>query len=313
MIKSIFGLTTEDVREQQRQQQQKLATQLIQQGTSPFAASFGTAFGGELGRGLMSRLGIQDPAMAKAQSVEARQTALNEQLAALSPDDPQRFYLIGQALVDAGDSAEASRYFSLGRQAEALGRQTAMSEKEFELRQQSQEALESQREQTNALSMFNSLVDNLTPVEEALKITKDSYPSFNISQSYVDAIGGDALVEQDGSTLTMLEGLPEGTRIPLENGQIATIVNGEVVVASADERDNNNNNNGGIVSSLVDMVTTSQDELSEKLLEEEQKLNQIMDRPASDYSGFKTSGDFKKQRAIKNQQEKIEKLRKQLR
>ena len=304
MIKSIFGLTTEDVREQQRQQQQKLATQLIQQGTSPFAASFGTAFGGELGRGLMSRLGIQDPAMAKAQSVEARQTALNEQLAALSPDDPQRFYLIGQALVDAGDSAEASRYFALGRQAEALGRQTAMSEKEFELREQSQEALESQREQTNALSMFNSLVDNLTPVEEALKITKDSYPSFNISQSYVDAVGDGA--SSTGGLANVFSNLPEGTTISLPGGMTATIRGGKAEISDANNDNNNgannDNNSGGVVSSLVDMVTTSQDELSE-----------IMNRPASDYSGFKTSGEFKRERAIINKQEEIEKLKKQLR
>ena len=134
MIRSIFGLTTEDVRQKQLEQQQEMAAQLQkQQGTSPFAATFGIGFGAELGRSLMSRLGFEDPEMAKAKEVEAAQTALDQELAKYEIDDPARYYVIGQALVEAGQPEEATRYFTLARQAEALAAQRDMSKKEFGL------------------------------------------------------------------------------------------------------------------------------------------------------------------------------------
>jgi len=114
MIKSIFGLTTEDVREQQLKQQQAAAQQFAKQtGANQGVASIGTAIGAGLGRGLMSRLGFEDPEMVKAQEVEAKQTALNQQLAGLDPSDPRALYITGNALLQEGLVEEAARFLQL--------------------------------------------------------------------------------------------------------------------------------------------------------------------------------------------------------
>lgn len=114
MIKSIFGLTTEDVRKQQAEQQQKIAQEFARQtNANQGVASIGTAIGAGLGRGLMSRLGFEDPEMAKAQEVEARQTALNKQLAGLDPSDPRALYITGNALLQEGLVEEAARFLQL--------------------------------------------------------------------------------------------------------------------------------------------------------------------------------------------------------
>lgn len=133
MVRSIFGLTTEEVRQQQLEQQREMAAQLQrEQGTSPFAATFGTAFGSAIGRGLLSKLGYEDPEMAKAKEVEAAQAALDEQLAGLEQDDPKRLYLVGQALIEAGKPEEATRYFALARQFETGEEQLALQREQME-------------------------------------------------------------------------------------------------------------------------------------------------------------------------------------
>lgn len=122
MIKSIFGLTTEDVREQQLKQQQAAAQQFAKQtGANQGVASFGTALGAGLGRGLMSRLGFEDPAMAKAEDVEAKQLALNKQLAGLDPSDPRALYITGNALLQEGLVEEAARFLQLAAVQEKAG------------------------------------------------------------------------------------------------------------------------------------------------------------------------------------------------
>lgn len=122
MIKSIFGLTTEDVREQQLKQQQAAAQQFAKQtGANQGVASFGTAIGAGLGRGLMSRLGFEDPAMAKAEDVEAKQLALNKQLAGLDPSDPRALYITGNALLQEGLVEEAARFLQLAAVQEKAG------------------------------------------------------------------------------------------------------------------------------------------------------------------------------------------------
>ena len=122
MIKSIFGLTTEDVREQQLEQQQKIAQEFARQtNANQGVASIGTAIGAGLGRGLMSRLGFEDPAMAKAEDVEAKQLALNKQLAGLDPSDPRALYITGNALLQEGLVEEAARFLQLAAVQEKAG------------------------------------------------------------------------------------------------------------------------------------------------------------------------------------------------
>ena len=75
MIEGIFGVMPSDVRLAELEKQQKMSAELVKRGSSPFAATFGTAFGGELAKGLMSRLGLETPAMsiAKSNQQEAQQ------------------------------------------------------------------------------------------------------------------------------------------------------------------------------------------------------------------------------------------------
>ena len=120
MIKSIFGLTPAQQQEEYLKQQRALAAQLTRQGTNPAVAQFGTGLGAGLARGLLSRMGIEDPAMVKAQEAEARQLALNEQLAELEPEDPRRMLLVSQALQEAGDIEGAAKYATMGFQLEQI-------------------------------------------------------------------------------------------------------------------------------------------------------------------------------------------------
>ena len=149
MVRSIFGLTTEDVRQQQVEQQRDFAKQLQQSGYSPLEAQLGTALGTGLARGLMSKLGYEDPAMAQARQVEESQAALNEQLSTLEQDDPRRLYLIGQALIEAGKPEEATRYFALARQFETGEEQLALQREQME-----------DTETGRAANLFGRLVDN---------------------------------------------------------------------------------------------------------------------------------------------------------
>lgn len=75
MIEGIFGVMPSDVRLAELERQQDMSAELVKRGSSPFAATFGTAFGGELAKGLMSRLGLETPAMsiAKSNQQEAQQ------------------------------------------------------------------------------------------------------------------------------------------------------------------------------------------------------------------------------------------------
>jgi hypothetical protein len=171
MIKSIFGLTTEDVREQQLKQQQAAAQQFAKQtGANMGVASFGTALGAGLGRGLMSRLGFEDPAMAKAQEAEARQTALNEQLAALDPNDPRRQYLLAEALSSMGDTQASLAAYASGRQMEQYQSQLAEQDRMFNLRQSEAEAVSQRAKDT----IFAKLLELNSP-EEARRIMSEIY------------------------------------------------------------------------------------------------------------------------------------------
>lgn len=88
MIEGIFGIMPSDVRAAEIQDQQKAAAELVKKGqASPFAASFGTAFGASLGQGLLSRLGLETPEMAKAKANQQEaQAFVNEYSAADTAD-----------------------------------------------------------------------------------------------------------------------------------------------------------------------------------------------------------------------------------
>lgn len=205
MIKSIFGLTTEDVREQQLKQQQAAAQQFAQQtGANQGVASFGTALGAGLGRGLMSRLGFEDPAMAKAQEVEARQTALNEQLAALDPNDPRRQYLLAEALSSMGDTEGSLAAYASGRQMEQYKSQLAEQDRMFTLRKGEQEGV-AKRARANVMAEF--LKASFSPEEAAIKTAQafgDEVPEKTTDDNEIPE--GATKVLKDGRTLVRKDG-----------------------------------------------------------------------------------------------------------
>ena len=90
MIRNIFGMTTADVRKQQDEQLQRLSEEISRtQGTNPLVASVGTGIGAGLARGLMGRLGVEDPAMEEASLNEQRMEKLKQQLSQTDMSNPQ--------------------------------------------------------------------------------------------------------------------------------------------------------------------------------------------------------------------------------
>lgn len=218
MIKSIFGLTTEDVRKQQLKQQQELAQLYAKQtGANQAVASIGTAIGAGLGRGLMNRLGFEDPEMAKAKEVEAAQTALDQELAKYELDDPARYYVIGQALVEAGQPEEATRYFTLARQAEALASQQDMSEKEFGLQKRRVEVLEdeAERRKTELALLYGLFDDNKSAATSTTNSTANSATKETDTLADTKKITAEDI---DNDPVGTMYNLPEGRVIKTESG-----------------------------------------------------------------------------------------------
>jgi len=116
MIKNIFGLDTQDVLKKRAERNRLLAEQRIKQGDiDPTVAILGQQFGDMLGRGLMERLGYEDPEMAKAKENEALQKTLVEDLAKLDTADPERLKILTEAYRLGGNIELATTYANLYR------------------------------------------------------------------------------------------------------------------------------------------------------------------------------------------------------
>ena len=101
MIKSIFGLNTEDLRKREAVENQELAEMLSKStGDNYGVTAFGTAFGREAGKGLLSKMGYEDPEMAQAEANEARQKQLQEDLSKLDSSSPEYFYKFAESIKD---------------------------------------------------------------------------------------------------------------------------------------------------------------------------------------------------------------------
>lgn len=101
MIKNIFGLDTQDVLKKRAERNRLLAAQRIKQGDiDPTVAILGQQFGDMLGRGLMKKLGYEDPEMSKAKENEAKQKQLQEDLSQLDPASPEYFYKFAESIKD---------------------------------------------------------------------------------------------------------------------------------------------------------------------------------------------------------------------
>ena len=107
MIKNIFGLDTQDVLEKRAERNRLLAAQRIKQGDiDPTVAVLGQQFGDLLGRGLMKKLGYEDPALTQAKENEA----LQEQFDNIDKSTAQGNYDAAQLLDKAGRPELAVQY-----------------------------------------------------------------------------------------------------------------------------------------------------------------------------------------------------------
>jgi len=300
MIKSIFGLTTEDVREQQLKQQQAAAQQFAKQtGANQGVASFGTALGAGLGRGLMSRLGFEDPAMAKAEEVEARQTALNEQLAALDPNDPRRQYLLAEALSSMGDTQGSLAAYASGRQMEQYQSQLSEQDRMFTLRQSEQEGV-AQRARANIMAKF--IEAGFSPEDAAIK-TAQAFGE-EVAAKTTDTPNPSKIKGDETTTnplLQQLKGLPTGTVATINNQTFEITKDGPVL----QEQEKPTKGRGRSSNSKREAAQIKLDKA-----EEEYKVMSALDE--SEFAGMSGYfGENNKRKALEKIQNQIDSLKKQ--
>ncbi len=120
MIKNIFGLDTEDVLKKRAERNRLLAAQRIKQGDiDPTVAILGQQFGDILGRGLMKKLGYEDPEMAKAKENEALQKELDEDLANLDKKSSDYYNRLAEAFLTNGDYQRGAAFLNIAQSIDA--------------------------------------------------------------------------------------------------------------------------------------------------------------------------------------------------
>ena len=120
MIKSIFGLDTQEVMQKRAEDIRKRALQRTKAGgIDPTVAILGESLGNVLGRGLLSRMGYEDPEMTKAKEAEVLQKELDEDLAKLEKGSVAYYNRLAQAALTAKDYQAANAYISLANTLEA--------------------------------------------------------------------------------------------------------------------------------------------------------------------------------------------------
>ena len=139
MIKSIFGLTTEDVREQQLKQQQELVKLQVAQGTAPAIASFGTSFGAGLGRGLMKGFGMEDPAMQEAEANKLRKEQYENALRSIDTSTEKGALEMANLQNQLGNSAVAVQFL---QQADKISKNRLAAQERGLQKDRSNKALE---------------------------------------------------------------------------------------------------------------------------------------------------------------------------
>ena len=120
MIKNILCLDTQDVLKQRAERNRLLAQQRIKQGDiDPTVAILGQQFGDLLGRGLMKKLGYEDPEIIKAKENEALQKELEEDLKNLKPGSAAYYNRLAEANLKGGRYQAANAYLALSQTLEA--------------------------------------------------------------------------------------------------------------------------------------------------------------------------------------------------
>ena len=93
MIKNIFGLDTASILEKRAEENRKKALARIKAGNiDPTVAILGQQFGDMLGRGLMKKLGYEDPEMSKARLAEELDKDIRDKLTSGELDPTSKNY-----------------------------------------------------------------------------------------------------------------------------------------------------------------------------------------------------------------------------
>jgi hypothetical protein len=177
MIKNIFGLDTEDVLKERAERNRLLAAQRIKQGNiDPTVAILGQQFGDMLGRGLMKKLGYEDPEMSRAELAEQFDKDIKDKIASGELDPASKDYnlLMARYYGQLGDSQNQLRQMEL-----------------FRIKENDEFA-----KQDKIAGRYIQLVSEFNSHEEAIKQLEGFYPGSDFSklkglniQSDVDSEG----------------------------------------------------------------------------------------------------------------------------
>ena len=183
MIKNIFGLDTEDVLKERAERNRLLAAQRIKQGDiDPTVAILGQQFGDMLGRGLMKKLGYEDPEMAEAELAEQFDKELRDKLDSgeLDPTSKEYNLLLSDYYGKLRDSQNQLRQLELYRIKE--NQETAINDK--------------------VLGRYVQLKDPVLGLSEKQIIDrlKIAFPNFDYSKLTVLNEGSDTPFGQDNNT-----------------------------------------------------------------------------------------------------------------
>lgn len=203
MIKNIFGLDTQDVLKKRAERNRLLSAQRIKQGDiDPTVATLGQQFGDMLGRGLMKKLGYEDPEMSKAKENEALQKELQEDLAKLDKNSSDYYNRIAEAFLTNNDYQRGAAMLGIAQSIDArnLKKEKEIKAKEKEDRgkpfvpsiaTQAQNDLYSKYISDSDFSGINNENELITRIHNDLEIYKDKWKKKQKKEGREDTWGGD--------------------------------------------------------------------------------------------------------------------------
>lgn len=203
MIKNIFGLDTQDVLKKRAERNRLLSAQRIKQGDiDPTVATLGQQFGDMLGRGLMKKLGYEDPEMSKAKENEALQKELQEDLAKLDKNSSDYYNRIAEAFFTTNDYQRGASMLGIAQSIDArnLKKEKEIKAKEKEDRGKpfvpsiatsSENDLYKNYISDSDFSSINNEDELITRIHNDLEIYKDKWKKKQKKEGREDTWGGD--------------------------------------------------------------------------------------------------------------------------
>ena len=203
MIKNIFGLDTASILEKRAEENRKKALARIKAGNiDPTVAILGQQFGDMLGRGLMKKLGYEDPEMSKAKKNEALQKELQEDLAKLDKTSSDYYNRIAEAFLTNNDYQRGAAMLGIAQSIDArnLKKEKEIKEKEKEdrgkpfvpsLATKAENDLYSSIIDDSDFSGINNKDELITRIHNDLENYKDKWKKKQKKEGREDTWGGD--------------------------------------------------------------------------------------------------------------------------